>query len=219
MQIAITGAEGKVGEALIDQLDTSVFDVTALDVNNCDVRSTGDLIRATQGHDALVHLAWRDINLNLVHPDNRVMYEAAYRAAEVNGIGLVIMGSSNHARVHTQLEDDGHIRYTGAPEVPNNPYGLEKQRMERRGSQFAKRYGLRVICLRIGNVNPDDQPNADEPTRWMSHRDLGGLVTAALQADLPPGHFEVVYGVSRQDVFDWTNTFGFEPKDTAVAAK
>ncbi|CAN5679307.1 NAD(P)-dependent oxidoreductase [soil metagenome] len=215
MKVAITGSEGKVAQALIAALDPKQCDITRFALPEHDATNLADLNKATRGHDALIHLAWKDLNVDDVDPANRVMYENAYAAAIANKIGLVIMGSSNHARDHNVRETDGRIRYTGGPETANNPYGEEKQRMERRGNQLAKEHGLRVICLRIGNVNPEDRPKPDKPTRWMSHRDLGQLVSKALRADLEPGHFEVVYGVSRQSVFDWINSFGYEPVDSA----
>lgn len=216
MKVAITGANGKVAQALIGELEPAGYEVTKLDLPEHDASDLDDLIASTQGHDALIHLAWKDLNVETVDPANRVMYENAYLAAVANGISLVIMGSSNHARDHAELESDGRVRYTGKPETPNNPYGKEKQRMERRGKEFAEQQGLRVIGLRIGNVNPEDRPKPDVPTRWMSHRDLGSLVSHALEADFDPGHFEVIYGVSEQPVFDWVNSFGYVPKDSAV---
>ena len=215
MKIGITGSEGKVAQAIITNLDSVHFEVTRLDLPNHDVTNLDDLIASTHDHDALVHLAWKDLSVDRVDPANRIMYENVYAAAIANRIGLVIMGSSNHARDHNERESDGQIRYSGKPETPNNPYGEEKQLMESRGKQLADEYGLRVICLRIGNVNPEDAPKPDKPTRWISHRDLGQLVSKALEADLEPGHFEVVYGVSRQSVFDWVNSFGYDPLDTA----
>jgi nucleoside-diphosphate-sugar epimerase len=218
MKIAITGARGKVAQALIGELEPAGYDITELDLPEHDASDLDDLITSTRGHDALIHFAWKDLNVNTVDPINRVMYENAYLAAVTNDIDCVIMGSSNHARSHEELEADGRIRFTGKPETPNNPYGEEKQRMERRGKEFAEQHGLNVIELRIGNVNPEDHPKPDVPTRWMSHRDLGNLVTRALEADFGTGHFEVVYGVSEQPLFDWVNSFGYEPTDSAITA-
>lgn len=215
MKVAITGAEGKVAQALIAQLDPAELELTTLDLPEHDSTNLDDLMRVTAGHDALIHLAWRDIDLNKVHPDNAVMYENAYRAAVANGIGLVIMGSSNHARNHDEREADGKIRYKGKAELANNIYGVEKQKMEAMGRYFAAENDLKVIALRIGNINPEDKPKPDQPTRWMSHRDFGNMITLALQHKFEPGHFEIVYGVSRQPVFDWVNSFGYEPKDQA----
>lgn len=215
MKLAITGAEGKVAQALINQLDPARFSVTPLDLPEHDTGNLDDLVQATEGHDILIHLAWKDLSVDAVDPLNGVMYENAYKAAIANNIGLVIMGSSNHARAHTQREPDGRVRYSGTAEVANNIYGVEKQKMEAMGRYYASNNGLNVIALRIGNINPEDKPRSDTPTRWMSHRDLGRLITLASEADFEPGHFEIVYGVSRQPVFDWVNSFGYEPEDGA----
>ncbi len=215
MRVAITGAEGKVGQALIGQLDSGMFDIMTLDLPEHDSSNFEDLVSATKDHDAIIHLAWKDLRTDAVDPLNGVMYENVYRAAVANNIGLVIMGSSNHARDHTEREDDGMIRYTGQPETANNIYGVEKQKMEAMGRYFAKNNGLNVIALRIGNINPEDKPKPDTPTRWMSHRDFGSMVSLALTHEFEPGHFEVVYGVSQQPVFDWENSFGYEPQDIA----
>ncbi len=216
MQVAITGASGKVGQALIEQLDPAQFAMTPLDLPEHDASNYEDLAAATLGHDALIHLAWKDLGVDSVDPANGIMYENAYKAAIANNIGLVIMASSNHARDHNEREADGKIRYTGKVETANNVYGVEKQKMEAMGRFYAARHNLSVLCLRIGNVNAEDKPRPnDSPTRWLSHRDFGRLVTLALQANFPPGHFEVLYGVSRQSVFDWTNSFGYEPQDAA----
>lgn len=215
MRVAITGANGKVGQALIAELDHTQFEITPLDLPEHDSSNLDALIEATKGHDALIHFAWKDLGIESVDPLNGVMYENAYRAAVANNIGIVIMGSSNHARDHNEREADGKIRYAGQAETPNNIYGVEKQKMEAMGRYFASKNGLRIVCLRVGNVNPEDKPRPDKPTRWMSHRDLGQLVTKALEADFEQGHFEIVYGVSRQPVFDWVNSFGYEPEDSA----
>lgn len=213
MKIAITGSGGTVGQVLIGQLDPTRYEITQIDLPEYDAANLSSLITASEGHDALVHLAWKDLSVDSVDPLNGIMYENAYRAAVANNIGLVIMGSSNHARDHKEREPDGRISYTGKPETANNIYGVEKQKLEAMGRFFAKEYGLRVIALRIGNINSADKPRTDVPNRWMSHRDFGRLVTLATSVDFEPGHFEVVYGVSRQPVFDWVNSFGYEPED------
>lgn len=215
MKIAVMGASGKVGQALISELDPTIFQVNPLDLPEHDASDLDNLTRATTGHDALIHLAWKDLSVDSVDPLNGVMYENAYRAAVANNIGLVIMGSSNHARSHEQRESDGKIRYNGRAELANNIYGVEKQKMEAMGRYFAKTSGLSVLCLRIGNVNPEDKPRPDTPSRWLSHKDLGRLVALALQAGFKPGHFEIMYAVSNQPTFDWANSFGYEPLDSS----
>ena len=71
------------------------------------------------------------------------------------------------------------------------------------------------FSFKIGNINEADQPRTDHPSRWLSHRDWGQLVTKALTCDFLAGHFEVMYGVSQQPTFDWQNSFGYEPRDSS----
>ncbi len=215
MRIAITGSKGEVAQALIHELDPVEFQITELDLPEHDASDIDDLVKATLGHDALIHLAWKDLDVDLVDPLNGVMYENVFRAAVANGISLVVVGSSNHARRHDQLEADGRIRYTGQAELANNLYGVEKQKMEAMGRFFAATEDLRVICARIGNINPENKPRPDTPTRWMSHRDWGNFIGLALEHTFPPGHFEIAYGVSKQPIFDWVNSFGYKPQDIA----
>lgn len=222
MKVAITGANGKVGQALIGELDPTQFKVTPLDLPEHDASNLDDLVKATKDHDALIHLAWKDLAQNTwgntIDPVNALMFENAYEAARINNIKRVIMGSSNHAHNHAIRDIDGKIRVTTLPTEPNNPYGAEKVFMESLGKYYARANNIGVICLRIGNINEEDNPkpsSADNPQRWLSHTDLGRLVTACLNAETVPDNFQIIYGVSQQEVFDWSNPFGYEPLDHA----
>src|SRR3990167_2096377 len=211
MKIAITGAKGVVGTALINNLDPKKFDVTPIDLPEYDASDQGQLVEDTKGHDALVHLAWKSLRDNYssgsIDTMNDQMLFNAYQAAVINKIPRVIMASSNHAHRHDIRDKDGMIRSSIEPPVPDSPYGAEKVFMEALGRYFARDHGLEVICLRIGNINDEDKPNSDVPNRWISHADFGRLVTACLTANEVPESFQTIYAVGRQDVFDWANPF------------
>ncbi len=217
MKIAITGASGAVGQALIGQLDPEKFQITQFDLPEHDASNFDDLLKVTQGHDALIHLAWKDMaehaHNNTVDPVNNYMTFLAYEAAAKNKIPRVIMGSSNHAHNHSYRDLDGKIRPSTLPTIPDSPYGAEKLHMEDLGRYYAKAHDLGVVCIRIGNINQEDTPKDQQPNRWMSHRDWGRLVINCLEAEAVPDNFQIVYGVSKQDVFDWSNPFGYEPLD------
>ena len=220
MKIAITGAKGVVGTALINNLDPKKFDVTPIDLPEYDASDQGQLVEATKGHDALVHLAWKSLRDNYssgsIDTMNDQMLFNAYQAAVINQIPRVIMASSNHAHRHDIRDKDGMIRSSIEPPVPDSPYGAEKVFMEALGRYFANTHSLEVICLRIGNVNSENKPKPDsprDPLRWLSHKDLGRLVTCCLGAKSIPDNFQIVYGVSNQKVFDWSNPFGYVPQD------
>ena|SRR3990167_2973106 len=217
MKIAITGANGRVGRSLIPELDSDRFEITQLDLPEHDVSDLDHLIEVTKGHDALIHFAWNALRDNYqtgnIDTVNTQMIFIAYQAAVANKIPRVIMASSNHAHNHDLRDTDGKIRPSINPPIPDSPYGAEKVLMEALGRYYARDHGLEVVCIRIGNVNDEDKPNSDTPSRWMSHADFGRLVTAVLTADEVPDNFQIVYGVSKQEVFDWVNPFGYEPQD------
>ncbi|MEK7561258.1 MAG: NAD(P)-dependent oxidoreductase [Patescibacteria group bacterium] len=223
MKVAITGAKGMVGRALIAQLDPAKFEVTPLDLPDHDASKLDDLIAVTAGSDALIHLAWdplRDnFSTNDIDPINDLMLFNAYKAAIVNKIPRVIMASSNHAHRHDRRDTDGRIRASINPPIPDSPYGAEKVFMEALGRYYATSHNLEVICVRIGNVNTEDKPksgSAEDPLRWLSHADLGRLITCCLETEKVPDKFQIVYGVSKQEVFDWSNPFGYEPLDSVA---
>ncbi len=217
MKIAITGAKGSVGRALISKLDPNKFTVTALDLPEHDVSNLEHLIEVTKGHEAILHFAWVSLLDNyktgLIDPVNNQMTFNVYQAAVANNIPRVIMASSNHAHRHDLRDSDGKIRASINPPVPDSPYGAEKVFMEALGRYYSFEHGLQVINIRIGNINDEDKPNSDRPSRWMSHADFGRLVNLCLVADKVPKNFQIIYGISRQQVFDWSNPFGYEPKD------
>ncbi|UUZ75800.1 hypothetical protein LP414_30080 [Polaromonas sp. P1(28)-13] len=97
-------------------------------------------------------------------------------------------------------------------------YGLTKGFGEQVGAMFADKYGLRVLCIRIGYV--DDKPvDRRRLSIWSSWRDLAQLVRIGLtHADL---RYAVVYGVSNntRGFFDNDTAFklGYRPQDDAEA--
>lgn len=219
MKVAITGAKGVVGKALIGQLDPKKFQITEIDLPEHNAGDFDDLLATTAEHDALIHLAWKDMLLhtqgNTVDPANNHMAYLAYQAAVQNKIMRVVMGSSNHAHSHDLRDPDGRIRASTEPPEPDSPYGAEKLYMEALGRYYARAHDLGIVCVRIGNINIEDKPQDQSPQRWMSYRDWGRLITLCLEAPTIPDNFQIVYGVSRQEVFDWTNPFGYGPLDSA----
>ena len=220
MKIAITGAKGTVGSALITNLDSEKLTILALDLPKHDITDPDDLVKSTVDCDAIVHLAWNTTLDNFgktsIDPANNLMTFNIYEAAVRNHIPRVIMASSNHAHRHDLRDSDGCIRPSIEPPIPDSPYGAEKVFMEALGRYYAHSHHLEVICIRIGNVNAEDKPKPSIPTdplRWLSHADLGRLVTCCLESSTVPSNFQIIYGVSNQDVFDWSNPFEYVPRD------
>jgi len=220
MKVAITGSSGVVGKAIIDNIDTNKFEIVAIDQPDQDVTNKEQLIKATAGCDAIIHMAWAtergNFRVDDMDPTNVPMIFNAYQAALANNIPRIIMASSNHAQRYDIRDRDGKIRASIQPAVPDSEYGAEKIYAEALGRHYALTRGLEVICLRIGTVTEGDKPQPstpDNPTRYLSHADLGRLITCCLEAKTIPNNFEIIYAVSNQDVFDWSNSVGYVPVD------
>ena len=99
---------------------------------------------------------------------------------------------------------------------PDSYYGVTKVVGEALGSLYHDRYGLDVVCLRIGSYRavPTDERAG---WNWLAPRDCARLVEAAL-ATPSPG-FRVVWGVSanarRIASLEGSLALGYEPLDDA----
>jgi uronate dehydrogenase len=93
---------------------------------------------------------------------------------------------------------------------------VSKVAVEALGSLYADRYGLDVVCLRIGTALPEPTATRHLST-WLSPTDQVSLVDAALRA--PSSGFAVVWGVSANTRTWWDLTaaraLGYEPADDA----
>ncbi|HEY2257987.1 MAG TPA: NAD(P)-dependent oxidoreductase [Variovorax sp.] len=224
----ITGAAGGVATHLRREL------AGCYDLRLCDLRPVTDLQpyerfmsvaledlpaleEAMRGSDAVLHLG----GLSMEGPWDEVLHSNieggynAFEAAHRAGVRRFLFASSNHAvgfyaRTHT-IDDRVALR-------PDSRYGLSKAFGELVGSLYADKYGMEVLCLRIGNVN--DRPLDERRLAiWLSPRDMAQLVTIGVEH--PGIHFEVVYGVSgnRRSWYDNRNAFrlGYKPQDDSEA--
>ena len=109
---------------------------------------------------------------------------------------------------------------TEMPIRPDGPYGIGKAFGEAAGRHYSDRYGMSVICLRIGTVNRENNPLASvrQFATLCTHRDIAQLVRLCLEArDLG---FEIFYGVSDNtwrfwDIEHARKRVGYAPEDDA----
>jgi uronate dehydrogenase len=178
-----------------------------------DVAKMPDALRITKGVDAVIHLGgysvegpWDDIlRANIIGCYN--VFEAARR----NGVSRVLFATSNHAvGFYPRERTIDHL----VPVRPDGRYGVSKVFGEALGSLYADKYGLRVFCMRLGNVN-DVPVDKRRLSIWQSPRDLAQLVTIGLEH--PDIRFEIVYGVSgnARSWYDNSNAarLGYQPQD------
>ena len=223
-KILITGAAGDVGTRL-RKLLKGVYP----SIRTSDIRTPGDLgkdedfvaadladlmqvKKIVTGVDGIVHLGGFSVEgpWETIHKSNIVgcynLFEAAYRA----GVKRVVFASSNHAvgfyRRDQKIGVDVTVR-------PDSRYGMSKAFGEALGALYADKHGLRVTCIRIGNVN--DKPlDKRRLSIWISPEDLVQLVRIGLEH--PDVHFEIFYGASDNAAGWWDNSnarrFGYSPR-------
>jgi uronate dehydrogenase len=228
--VLLTGAAGRIGTWLRGGLPERGWAVRSLDIVPvpderpgeeqvvADVTDLAAMIDAAQGASAVVHMAgisgestWPAIS----HANIEGTY-ATLEAARRAGVQRVVLASSNHATGYTTRPASGLLTEAEAPPRPDTYYGVAKVTMEALGALYADRYGMDVVCLRIGSASPEPTTPRHLAT-WLSPADTVSLVDAALKAPSPG--FSVVWGVSDNTRNWWDLTaaraLGYEPVDDA----
>jgi uronate dehydrogenase len=227
MKVLITGAAGRIGAVLRGGLRDDVEELRLSDVVEigdlvapetfvaADLSDAAAVDRAVAGADAVVHLG--------AVPDEAPFAEIAgpnlhgpfhvFDACRRLGARRVVFASSGHA---TGMYPAGAPLDGSQPPRPDGIYGASKVWGEALGRMFAERFGLEVVCLRIGSFLPRPVDRRQLAT-WLSHGDAVRLVRAALTA--PDVRFEIVYGASNNTRRWWplTGALGYAPQDDAEA--
>ncbi len=226
--VLITGAAGGIGTRLRTML-RGVYPSLRLsdrvapadllpdeDFVAADLADLSQVEKVVEGVDGIIHLGGRSIEdtWEVIHSANIVGTYNLYEAARRRGVERVVFASSNHAigfyRRDRKIDNQVLVR-------PDSRYGVSKAYGEALGAMYADKYGLRVLCIRIGNI--EDKP-VDERrlSIWISPRDLVQLFRIGL--DHPDLHYEVVYGASDNEPSWWDNEaafrLGFKPEDRSA---
>lgn len=230
VRVLMTGACGRIATVLRPALRGELEELRLSDVREpeglaggetfvaADLTDAAAVDRAVAGVDAVVHLgavsdeaAFGAIAGPNLHGVFHV-FDACRRA----GVRRVVFASSNHA---TGLYPVGEPLTERVPPRPDGLYGASKVFGEALGRVFAEKFGLEVVCLRIGSFQPRPRERRELST-WLSHDDGVRLVRAALTA--PDVGFTIVYGASANTRRWWplddaAGRIGFEPRDDAEA--
>jgi uronate dehydrogenase len=226
-KVLITGAAGGIGSTLRAGLrgrygSLRLSDIAPLaaatngeELYRADLKDFAQVKDMVADMDAIVHLGgiptegtWEAILLNNIQGTYNV-----FEAARLQGVRRIVFASSNHAtgyhRRSRRVGPDAQIR-------PDSRYGVSKVTGEALGRLYADKYGLEVVCLRIGSFQPRPL-DVRMLSTWISPRDMVHLAVCALEAE--PVHFEILYGVSGNRRAIWDNPaaarFGYHPNDDA----
>jgi nucleoside-diphosphate-sugar epimerase len=233
-RILVTGASGAVGHSVTRGLRERGFFVRGYDLNpatlpgeHCvgDIGDLDALRAATADVDTIIHLAAvpdRDNFADQLVPHNIVGTQRVLEVARLSGVKRVIYGSSIRVVGGIDWQQEKIRLEVGL--VPGDHYGVSKATGEILGRMYADRFGISVICARLGWFvrNPDEASRVESVvsgTRiYLSHDDALEFFVRAVSVENVP--FAAVFVVSKnggQALFDVEPTrqlFGFEPRDS-----
>ena len=246
--VLVTGASGLIGGILNFKLtDHNLFglDIKECDYKNFEISNISDsnkleIIMTINKIDTVVHLAgnasvsakWDSLSKN-----NFTGTLNVFNACKEAGVKKIIFASSNHAV--GLFENDSPYKEIIAGEYnkvlgkynliapncdirPDSLYGVSKAYGENLGRFFHENYNIKIACLRIGSVIPNDNPKVKDSNRffstWCSHDDIAGLINACINSDKIG--FDIFYGVSNNtwkiwDISNQEEKLSFKPKSNA----
>ncbi|HEY3606484.1 MAG TPA: NAD(P)-dependent oxidoreductase [Pseudonocardiaceae bacterium] len=209
-RVLITGASGGVGKFMRTRLrrpgrvlrlmdivpPAPAEDGEAVEIVTGSINDPDTLAAAFDGVTALIHLGgqsredtWANILSTNIDGTHNVL-----EAARVAGVMRVILASSNHSVGFRVVGEDGRdgLRSDSSPR-PDTYYGVSKAAIEALGALYHHRFGMDVICVRIGTcfVAPWDIRGL---STWLSPDDAGRLFEACLTAPHPG--YRLIWGVS-----------------------
>jgi len=224
MRVVITGAAGRIGSAMVEELYGS-HDLCLIDRLLVDGRASvvADLARSRswrwcwirpdrwtemfKGADVVLHLAadrspkapWERVVRDNVQATWNVI-EAAAR----HRVRRVVFASSNWAVKATEralapacYTPEGRKIDSEAPPRPLTPYGISKAHGEVIGHSFVDERKLGAfVAVRIGSYLTGPPKTQEKSYLWIGEHDLRSLLRRCVEAKLEG--FQVVYGVSAQ---------------------
>ena len=229
--ILITGANGRIGSALVKHIDAHypkykllLADLTIteergikLDVSDLtNIRTIFDEMDI----DIVIHLAGLaspDTPFEHLLPANIVGTYNIFQASSENSIKRVIYASSAQTiegyPLDIQVKED-------MPPRPKNLYGVSKVFGEAIGAYYAYQRNIEAIAIRIGAFEYQhewSQLSARDLSAWIEPQDLCSLFINSIESDLTDEPFVIAHGISnnrfkRLDISETKKVLGYDPK-------
>jgi uronate dehydrogenase len=225
--VLLTGAAGNIGRALRAGLRGRYALLRLADVAPQEPAGPGEEVvafdlndraatqAAMQGIEGVVHLGAipHEAPFDDVLEGNIATAYSVFEGARRAGVRRVVFASSAHV---VGFYPRGQTLRPDVPVRPDTFYGVSKAFGEALGRLYADKYGLEVVCLRIGAFS-ERPKSVRELSIWLSPRDCVQLVRCSLEA--PEVDFKIVYGVSANTRSWWTDdaaaSLGYQPQDNA----
>ena len=233
--VLITGAAGNIGSKLRKHFAGLGWSLRLIDVDSrgdediaaCDLFEWDERwVALFQGVDAVIHLAGEpspSASWATIERQNLDLTMNVYEAAARQGAKRLIFASSNWVVAGHRFGTEPLT--ANMPPYPVNPYGVSKLIGERLGRSYSDRWGLSVICFRIGYCQRlhDNEPGPHMgwglwgQRMWLSDRDLCQAHERAVTAPASL-RFCVLNLVSQNDGMRWDlkaarDAIGYEPQD------
>ncbi|UPQ90103.1 NAD-dependent epimerase/dehydratase family protein [Vibrio sinaloensis] len=232
--ILITGANGRIGQALVKYLDANrpdyrlvladltVTETRGVKLDVSDLAATRSLFKQKQ-IDVVVHLAGLacpDTPFESLLPTNIVGTYNVFQSAYESGVERVVFASS--AQTIEGYELDVQVK-EDMPTRPKNLYGVSKVFGEALGAYYAYQKQLEVIAVRIGafEYQQDWQRlSARDLSAWSEPQDLCSLLVNGLESELKDDPFVIAHGISnnrfkRLALNHTKSVLGYDPKADA----
>ena len=222
-RVLLTGASGGVGARLRTLLPAHYSQLRLSDLKApqdlraeeefvaADLADIAQVEHALDGIDGIVHMGAYSVEgpWDTILQSNIVGTYNLFEAARRKGVKRVVFASSNHVVGFYPRDQRIGVEVTA---LPDTRYGVSKAFGESLGAFYAYKFGLEVLCLRIGNVS--DQPtNLRLASIWLKPEDLVQLIRIGLEH--PDIRYEIFYGVSGNAGSWWDNSvadrYGYKP--------
>ena len=231
-KVLVTGSSGKVGRAVVAELQRRGHDVRGFDrVPSGELPSTilGNLSdrvaldRAFSGVQCLVHLAATPDDADFLTellPNNLVGLYNVLEAARASGVRRIVLASSGQVNWWQQIGGDVPV-FEHQPVSPRGWYAATKMFLEAAGRGYSELHGISVIVTRLGWCPRPGQEEEIRSTEWahdvyLSPIDAGRFFAHCVEAP-DTVRFLIVNGTSkpvRETRLDMTvarTVLGFEP--------
>jgi uronate dehydrogenase len=226
-RVLMTGAAGDVAGRLRQLLRPIYPDLRLSDIKKpanvedsapfvpADLAKLDEVERVVDGMEGIIHLGGFSVEgpWETILQSNIIGCYNLFEAARRKGVKRIVFASSNHA-----VGFYPRVQHIGVDVTvrPDSRYGVSKAFGEALGALYADKYGLRVLCLRIGNVG--DRPlDLRRLSIWIATEDLLQLIRIGLEH--PDLRYEVFYGASLNERAWWDNSrayaYGYRPKHRA----